>query len=109
LALAPDGRHAAIVEGYSRDHGMLSGSVKIVDVGAGGAMDPWAGLETVGLVEWCDLSTLWYARYDGTGTACGRITLDGSQEEVWPGTPIIGGDITKPACVIAEGGEVVDT
>jgi len=76
LALAPDGGRAAIVEGYSSDHGMLSGSVKIVDVVAGGAADPWMGLETVGLVEWCGAATLWYSRYDGTGTACGRIALD---------------------------------
>ena len=107
LALAPDGSRAAIVEGYSSDHGMLSGSVKIVDVAAGGAADPWVGLETVGLVEWCDAATLWYARYDGTGTACGRIGLDGSREEVWAGAPFIGGDITKPACVVADGGDVV--
>ena len=109
LALAPDGGCAAIVEGYSSDHGMLSGSVKIVDVAVGGATDPWVGLETVGLVEWCDAATLWYSRYDGTGTACGRIALDGSREEVWAGAPFVGGDITKPACVVAEGGAVVYT
>ena len=31
LALSPDGRRAAVVEGYSSDPGLLSGSIKIVD------------------------------------------------------------------------------
>jgi dipeptidyl aminopeptidase/acylaminoacyl peptidase len=109
LALAPDGARAAVVEGYSSDHGLLSGSLKIVDVAAGGAADPWTDLETVGLAEWLDPASLWYARYDGTGTACGRLGLDGSREEVWAGAPFIGGEITKPACVASENGATIVT
>jgi dipeptidyl aminopeptidase/acylaminoacyl peptidase len=85
LALSPDGRCAAVVEGYSSDPGLLSGSVMIVDLADGTATDPWPGLQTVGLVEWIDDESLWYARCDGTGTACGRLTLDGDVEERWRG------------------------
>jgi dipeptidyl aminopeptidase/acylaminoacyl peptidase len=109
LALSPDATRAAVVEGYSSDHGMLSGSVIIVDLADGGATDPWPGLETVGVVEWCDEASLWYSRYDGTRTACGRIRLDGEREEVWSGPAFIGPDITKPSCVVADGGETVFT
>jgi dipeptidyl aminopeptidase/acylaminoacyl peptidase len=104
LALSPDGRRVAVVEGYSSDHGLLSGSVTVVDLEGGGATDPWPGLETVGLVGWIDTDSLVYARSDGTGTAWGRIGLDGSREEVWAGAPFIGDEVTKPSCVLARGG-----
>jgi dipeptidyl aminopeptidase/acylaminoacyl peptidase len=109
LALSPDGARAAIVEGYSSDHGMLSGSVMIVDLAGGRTRDPWPGLETVGLVQWCDAGSLWYSRYDSTRTACGRIGLDGDREELWSGPAFIGPDITKPSCVVANGGTTVLT
>ena len=54
LALSPDGRRAAVVEGYSSDPGLLSGSVMIVDLADGTTTDPWPGLQTVGVVEWID-------------------------------------------------------
>ena len=109
VALSPDGRRAAVIEGYSSDHGLLSGSVKIVDVNGGGALDPWPGLETVGLVEWIDEGKLWYGRSDGSGTACGRIDLDGAREEVWAGAPFIGDEVTKPSCTLAGDGAVFTT
>lgn len=109
LTLAPDRGHAAVVEGYSSDHGLLSGSAMIVDLASGGASDPWPGLETIGLVEWCGPDSLWYARYDGTGTACGRLGLDGSRDEVWAGAPFIGDTVTKPSCVVTHGADVVYT
>ncbi len=107
LALSPDGRRAAVVEGYSSDPGLLSGSVVIVDLAEGGAADPWPDLQTVGLVEWCDDDSLWYARCDGTATACGRIWTDGRREERWRGEAFIGADVTKPACDVSDGGAVV--
>jgi dipeptidyl aminopeptidase/acylaminoacyl peptidase len=109
LALSPDTQRAAVVEGYSSDHGLLSGSVMIVDLASGGASDPWPGLETVGLVEWSDPGALWYSRSDGTGTACGRLGLDGSRDEVWAGAPFIGDEVTKPSCVVIDGASVVYT
>ena len=109
LALSPDGRRAAVVEGYSSDPGLLSGSVMIVDLADGTTIDPWPGLQTVGLVEWIDPESLWYARCDGTGTACGRISLAGEVEERWRGDAFIGDEVTKPRCTIAERGSAAWT
>ena len=69
--IAPDGRHIAVVEGYSSDPGLLTGSVTIVDLASGTARDPWPDLETVGRVAWAGPDRLWYARYAGTHTASG--------------------------------------
>ena len=96
-----------MVEGYSSDPGLLSGSVMIVDLAEGTITDPWPGLQTVGLVEWIDDESVWYARCDGTGTACGRISLDGGVEERWRGDAFIGDEVTKPKCSIADSGSVV--
>ena len=71
LALSPDGRRAAVVEGYSSDPGLLSGSAMIVDLSDGTTTDPWPGLQTVGLVEWIDDDSLWYARATGPGRRAG--------------------------------------
>jgi hypothetical protein len=60
-----------VVEGYSSDPGLLSGSVMIVELPDGTTTEPWPGLQAVGLVEWIDDESLWYALCDGTGTACG--------------------------------------
>ncbi len=97
LVLSPDGRRAAIVEGYSSDPGLLSGSVIVVDVADGGAADPWPELQTVGAVEWTGDDALRYAGYDGVGTACGRLWLDGRREVTWTGEAYIGDEIGKPA------------
>jgi dipeptidyl aminopeptidase/acylaminoacyl peptidase len=109
LALSPDGRRGAVTEGYASDHGLLSGSVMIVDLGEGTATDPWSGLETVGVAAWCDDDSLWYARCDGTGTAFGRIWLDGRREERWRGDAFIGDEVTTPACSVGVDAEVVWT
>nr|MDP9327407.1 hypothetical protein [Actinomycetota bacterium] len=64
LVLSPDGRHAAIVEGYSSDPGLLSGSVIIVDMEAGGATDPWPDFENSGGVEWTGDDSIVCGGYD---------------------------------------------
>jgi dipeptidyl aminopeptidase/acylaminoacyl peptidase len=94
IALSPDGRRAAVVEGYASDHGLLSGSVMLVDLVDGTTIDPWPDLETVGIARWCEDASLWYGRTDGTGTACGRMWLDGRREERWRG------DVTQDAAVV---------
>ncbi len=96
LVLSPDGRRAAIVEGYSSDPGLLSGSVIIVDMQAGGATDPWPDFENAGAVEWTGDDSLVYGGYDGVGTACGRLWLDGRHEVAWSGDAYIGDEIGKP-------------
>ena len=109
LALSGDGRTVALVEGYSSDHGLVSGSVMVIDRGTGEVSDPWPGLETVGIASWCDADSLWYARTDGTGTACGRIYLDGRQDEIWRDDAFIGDAVTTPACIVSDGAEQVWT
>ncbi len=96
LALSPDGRRAAIVEGYSSDPGLLSGSVIIVDMRAGGATDPWPDVENAGAVEWSGDDSLVYGGYESVGTACGRLWLDGRHEVAWSGDAYIGDEIGKP-------------
>ncbi len=102
LALSPDAGRVVVVEGYASDHGLLSGSVMLIDLLTGATTDPWPALQTVGLTSWCDEGSLWYSRTDGTGNACGRIWLDGRLEERWRADAFIGDAVTTPACVITE-------
>jgi dipeptidyl aminopeptidase/acylaminoacyl peptidase len=103
LALSPDGRHVAIVEGYSSDPGLLIGSVIVVDLETLEVADPWPDLQTVGVVGWTGDDSLVYGRYDSVDTACGRLWLDGRREEAWAGDAFIGGEVTKPVATAAEG------
>jgi dipeptidyl aminopeptidase/acylaminoacyl peptidase len=109
LSLSPDARRASVTEGYASDHGLLNGSVMMVDLIDGATTDPWPDLETVGIAAWCDDESLWYARCDGTGTACGRMWLDGRREERWRADAFIGDEVTTPVCSIAGQGDVVWT
>jgi dipeptidyl aminopeptidase/acylaminoacyl peptidase len=102
LTLSPNGSRAVLVEGYASDHGLLSGSLMLIDLASGATTDPWPALQTVGRARWCDDESLWYASIDGTGNACGRIWLDGHREECWRADAFIGDDMTTPACVITE-------
>ena len=45
----------------------------------------------------------------GTGTAWGRIRLDGAREEAWAGEEYIGGDVCKPQVAVTGAGAVVMT
>ena len=109
LALSPGGRHVAVVEGYSSDPGLVSGSIKVIDLAGGRTTDPWPGLESVGLVSWCDDDSLWYARTDGLGTAAGRVWLDGRRDEVWSRPAFIGGNVVKPQCAVTDDAALVVT
>jgi dipeptidyl aminopeptidase/acylaminoacyl peptidase len=109
LALSPDGRHAVGVEGYASDHGLLSGSLMLIDLITGVTTDPWPDLQTVGRASWCDDDSLWYANTDGTGNACGRIWLNGRREERWRGDAFIGDAVTTPACVVTDDAAIVWT
>jgi len=98
-----------VIEGYSSDPALLNGSVVIVDLPSGSVSEPWPGLETVGVATWCDEESLAYGRMDGTGTAWGRIRLDGSRDEAWAGEEYIGADVCKPQVAVTDGGAVVMT
>jgi dipeptidyl aminopeptidase/acylaminoacyl peptidase len=104
LVLSPDGRRAAVVEGYSSDPGLLSGSLMIVDLIGGITSDPWPDLQTVGSAEWNGDDQLWYASCEGTGTACGQVWLDGRQDERWRGDAFIGDEVTIPMVTLAGDG-----
>ena len=104
LSLSPDGRRVVVTEGYASDHGLLGGNVVVVDLDTGASHDPWPDLQTVGRASWCDDGCLWYARTDGTGNACGRLWLDGRQEQRWRDDAFIGDAITTPACEVGVGG-----
>ena len=87
----PTARRALIVEGYASDHGLLAGSVDgdrprdrrdRRSVAATCSRSGWR--------RWCDDESIWYASTDGTGNACGRIWLDGRQEERWRDDAFIG-------------------
>jgi len=109
IALSPGAGRAVFVEGYASDHGLLSGSLMLIDFANGTTTDPWPGLETVGIAQWCDDDSLWYARTDGTGTACGRMWLDGRREERWRGDAFIGDEVTTPVCAVTQDAEAVWT
>jgi dipeptidyl aminopeptidase/acylaminoacyl peptidase len=109
IALSPDARRAVFVEGYASDHGLLSGSLMQVNLADGITTDPWPDLETVGIARWCDDDSLWYGRTDGTGTACGRMWLDGRREEHWSGDAFIGDEVTTPVCAVTEDAALVWT
>jgi dipeptidyl aminopeptidase/acylaminoacyl peptidase len=102
LALSPDAGRVVVVEGYASDHGLLAGSVMVVDLATGVAADAWPDLQAVGRASWCDDGSLWYARTDGTGNACGRLWPDGRREERWRDDAFIGDAVTTPTCVITE-------
>jgi hypothetical protein len=51
LALSDDAAHVAVVEGYASDHGLVSGSVMVVDLSSGAVRDPWPDLQTVGIAS----------------------------------------------------------
>ncbi len=108
VALSPDGTRAAVVDGYSSDPGLLIGNVLVIDLASGRIDDPWPDLQTVGRVSWADDGHLWYARYDGTGTAIGELWPDGRRAERWAGDAFIGPDLTKPSLGLV-GGTVLAT
>jgi len=81
----------------------------LIDLASGDVSDPWPDLQTVGIASWCDPESLWYARTDGTGNACGRIYLDGRQVELWRDDAFVGDAVTTPACIVSDGAEKVWT
>ena len=88
----------AVVDGYSSDHGLLDGSVLIVELATGETQRPVAraGDRRRGR-RGPTTDRLWYARFDGTGTAVGELWLDGRREERWAGDAFIGPDLTMPS------------
>ena len=107
LALSPDGRRVAVIEGNTSDPGLLVGSVIVIDVASGLAADPWPGSETVGTATWADDGRLWAPRFTGTTTALHELWLDGRREERWTGDAFIGPDLCKPSVAVLADGTVI--
>ncbi|MGL4962917.1 MAG: prolyl oligopeptidase family serine peptidase [Inquilinus sp.] len=81
LAASPDGRRLAFVEGWSSDRGLLAGDIRIVDLDTGEGRGPAAdGLPDVTSLAWRDDTSLWFAGWQETGSACGLVAVDGTIE-----------------------------
>ena len=79
--ISPGGR-VAFVEGFSSDRGTLTGTVHVLGVG------PIAPELDATWIDFADEETLWVAGWRGAGSFAGRLSLDGSFEE------LAGGDVT---------------
>jgi dipeptidyl aminopeptidase/acylaminoacyl peptidase len=79
--ISPGGQ-VAFVEGFSSDRGTLTGTVHVLGRG------PIAPELHATWIEFGDEDTLWVAGWRGAGTFAGRLSLDGSYEE------LAGGDLT---------------
>jgi dipeptidyl aminopeptidase/acylaminoacyl peptidase len=91
------GGHVAFVEGFSSDRGTLTGTVNVLGRG------PITPELHATWIEFADEDTLWVAGYRGAGTFAGRLSLDGSYEE------LVGGDVTlgprhSPALAVSADG-----
>jgi dipeptidyl aminopeptidase/acylaminoacyl peptidase len=79
--ISPGGQ-VAFVEGFSSDRGTLTGTVHILGRG------PIAPELDATWIEFADEDTLWVAGWRRAGSFAGRLSLDGSYEE------LTGGDLT---------------
>ena len=79
--ISPGGQ-VAFVEGFSSDRGTLTGTVHVLGRG------PIAPELHATWIEFVDEDTLWVAGWRGAGSFAGRLSLDGSYEE------LVGGDVT---------------
>ena len=94
--ISPGGR-VAWVEGFSSDRGTLTGTVHVLGQG------PVAPELHVSSIEFADENTLWVAGWRGAGTFAGRLSLDGSYEEVAGGEVTIGPRFQPQLAVSADG------
>jgi dipeptidyl aminopeptidase/acylaminoacyl peptidase len=94
--ISPGGR-VAWVEGFSSDRGTLTGTVHVLGQG------PVAPELHVSSIEFADENTLWVAGWRGAGTFAGRLSLDGSYEELAGGEVTIGPRFQPQLAVSADG------
>ena len=86
---SPDGTSAAFVECFCSDRTIVAGPPKVVDL-ATGEVTVLASDVDAGWVRWRDRSSVWYAAWQGLGSACGWIELDGTVHELWSGEASLG-------------------
>jgi dipeptidyl aminopeptidase/acylaminoacyl peptidase len=87
--LSGDGGTVCFVEGFCSDRGVLAGDVKALDLSSGAVRDVETG---------CDASSFqragerefWFAGRRGLTTVFGKLSVDGTVEELWSGEATIG-------------------
>jgi dipeptidyl aminopeptidase/acylaminoacyl peptidase len=100
--ISPGGQ-VAFVEGFSSDRGTLAGTVNVLGRG------PIAPELHATWIEFADEDTLWVAGYRGAGTFAGRLTLDGSYEELTGGKFTLGPRYSPALAVSADGSRAAAT
>ena len=98
-AISPGGK-VAFVEGFSSDRGTLTGTVHVLGAGV---LRPdlhacW--------IDWADEQTLWVAGYREAGTFAGRLSLDGTYDELLGGAVTLGDRYAPRLAASADGSRV---
>jgi dipeptidyl aminopeptidase/acylaminoacyl peptidase len=94
--ISPRGQ-VAFIEGFSSDRGTLTGTVHVLGKGP---LEPELHATWI---EFADEDTLWVAGWRGAGSFAGRLTLDGSYEELAGGDVTLGPRFMPALAVSADG------
>ena len=94
--ISPGGR-VAWIEGFSSDRGVATGTVHVLGQG------PVAPDHHVAWIEFADEDTLWIAGWRDNGSFAGRLSLDGSYEELAGGQATFGPRYVPALAVSADG------
>jgi dipeptidyl aminopeptidase/acylaminoacyl peptidase len=97
--ISPGGR-VAFVEGFSSDRGVATGTVHVLGQG------PIAPELHATRVQFADDDTLWVAGWRDAGTFGGRLSLDGSYEELTAGRATFGQRYAPDLAVSGDGSRV---
>lgn len=96
--VSPDGRRVAFIEGVASDRANLpGGSPRYAQLG-GDSLEPRhiADSLEVAWVSWRDTETLLWAAWQGLGSSCGLLSLDGTYETLWAQPATIGVEGVAP-------------
>jgi dipeptidyl aminopeptidase/acylaminoacyl peptidase len=94
--ISPGGQ-VAFIEGFSSDRGVATGTVHVLGQG------PIAPELHVTWIEFADEETLWVAGWRDNGSFAGRLSLDGSYEELAGGEATFGPRYAPAIAVSADG------
>jgi len=94
--ISPQGR-VAWIEGFSSDRGVATGTVHVLGQG------PVAPEHHATWIEFADEDTLWVAGWRDNGSFAGRLSLDGSYEELAGGEATFGPRYAPAIAVSADG------
>lgn len=78
LAASPDGRHVAVLEGWSSDRGLVAGEMRVIDLHSLVATTLAADvLSNATQMQWRDADSLWFTGWKNLGATYGIVGLDG--------------------------------